>query len=140
MIEIQPINLKRDYPLIASWWEQRKLKLIPEGCFLPSDGFMARNGEPLAVSFLYTVPSANGGIGIIEFTTTNPVAKDKKGVLEAVKLLYAYLECVARTRGCGSVMALIVPNGSGEQHIMEEIGYQDVGDGPHRTYAKAIWR
>ena len=139
MIELLKVELLTDYPIFSGWWKKRGLKMPPEQCFLPAEGWMARNGIPLAASWLYTVPSARGGIGVIEFTVSNPDAEFADRTLGIAKI-YERLEDIARLRGCGSVLSFVVPEKGGEKTFVEKLGYKDIGDGPHRTFGKALWQ
>ncbi len=123
--------------MIADWWVKRKSPVMPEVVFLPASGFIAYDERvPLAASWLFVAPGTKGGIGVIEFTTTNPIFGVSRILLSAVKALYAHLESVAWEKGCGSVISFVAQNGS-EQHIMDKMGYINPGGIPHLIYGKA---
>ena len=137
MIDIRPMDISSDYPTVARWWSARGLALPPPACFLSALGFVATyEGMPVAASWLYVVPGSQGGIGIIEFTTTNPDFRPMKTVLRAVRMLYQHLEARAWQEGCGSVLSFVGDN-TGEERIMTRMGWTDCSGTPHKTFGKA---
>jgi hypothetical protein len=136
---IRNIQLESDYPIIAKWWETHKAVNIPKEVFLPAAGYIAVDEQltPVAVSWLFVASGTVGGIGMIEFTTTNPAFGISKKLLQAVNALYEHLEVEAWSRGCKAVMSMVEDGGS-ESRIMAKLGYVDVGGRPHLIYGKAI--
>ena len=139
-IRVRDMDLARDFPMVSGWWTVHGFPVLPMGVFLPGLGFVAmQHGEPVAVSWLFVANGTDRGIGLIEFTTTNPGILSQRSHLAGVKALYAHLEAKALALGCGSVMSFVEVNG-GEQHIMDKIGYVNVGRVPHHIYGKALCR
>lgn len=137
-MKIRPINLDQDYPMISEWWKARDAGVMPKGVFLPAEGFIVEEGGvAMAASWLFVAPGTQKGIGVIEFTTTNPKCGLSKILLAGAKALYAHLEKVAVTKGCGSILSFVAP-GRSEQHIMDRIGYTNCGGPPHLIYGKAL--
>ena len=131
---IRPYKSDLDYPMIRSWWICHNAPVLPAAVFLPATGFIAEvDGNPIAVSFLFC---CIGGISVIEFTTTNPVAKLSKDLVKAVKALYKHLEELAWAKGSPCVLSFVKPN-SGEARIMAKDGYEDLQGEPHVTYGKS---
>jgi len=131
---IRPYS-SEDYNMIRSWWEVHGSGVMPPEVFLPATGAIAEvDGNPIAASFLYC---CIGGISVIEFTTTNPVAKLSKDLVKAVKALYSYLEKIAWENKSPCILSFVKPN-SGEARIMAKTGYQDLQGEPHVTYGKAF--
>ena len=129
-MSVRPINLESDLPAVLEWWAKRGSKM-PAAAFLPAQGFIAElNGVLVAASWLYVVPGTKGGIGIIEFTATNPNVATSRDLLIAVKELYAVVEQAAWDGGCGSVLSFVAP-GSSEEHIMKRGGWNDITGGVH---------
>lgn len=134
---VVPLNLEQDYPMISAWWTGHKSPVVPAPVFFSAQGFKAvEEGIAYAASWLYVVPGTRGGIGIIEFTTTNPEMSFSKKVLAAVKSLYAHVESVAWSQGCGSIMSFVAQDGS-ESRIMDKTGFVNVGGPAHLIYGKA---
>ena len=130
---IRPYS-SEDYNMIRSWWEVHGSTIMPAQVFLPAIGAVAEiDGQPIAMSFLYCVI---GGISIIEFTTTNPLAKLSKNLVNAVKELYSHLENIAWDNKSPCVLSFVKPN-SGEARIMSKRGYMDLQGEPHTTYGKS---
>ena len=124
-----------DYNMIRSWWEIHGAAVMPAEVFLPATGAIVEiNEHPIAASFLYC---CIGGISVIEFTTTDPVDKLSKNLVNAVKLLYSHLEQIAWDNASPCVLSFVKPN-SGEARIMAKTGYQDLQGEPHVTYGKAF--
>lgn len=117
--------------MICEWWTKHKAPLIPV-VFLPAIGLI----DDGAVGFLFVPEKTQGGIGVIEFTTSNPGATAKSR-LQAVKAIYAGLETIAIRLGCGSVMSFVA-QGKSEEHILSKMGWADAAGGPHLIYAKAL--
>lgn len=133
---IREINLTEDYPLIVKWWEARGAGVMPKTVFLPAAGFMVEyEHQPVAASWLYSVQNAQGGVGIIECTTTNPSFSMSRHLVECVKALYAHLEKMAWAAGCGSVVSFVAPE-TGEQRILSKAGWQDLQGVNHVMYGK----
>lgn len=130
---IRPINLEQDYPMICEWWIKHEAPVIPSVVFLPAFGLVA---DCAAAAWLFVCEGTQGGVGLIEFTTTNPEAP-AKARLSAVKEVYAGLESLAKEKGCGSVLALVGVNSS-ERRIMEKSGYLNTGGEPHLIYGKPL--
>jgi len=131
---IRAYNNELDYPMLKSWLEGHNSPVVPPEVFLPSTGLVAEvDNLPIAISFLYC---CIGGISVIEFTTTNPIAKLNKALVEAVKGLYEALEKLAWDNGSPCVLSFVKPN-SGEARIMAKKGYQDLQGVPHLTYGKS---
>ncbi len=137
-MSVRPIEFLTEFPVFCAWLQRRGAPVLPQEAFMSAQGFVAEEeGKLLAASWLYVVPGTQGGIGIIEFTTTNPAISTGKALLSGVKQLYSHLEQKAWEQGCGSLLSFVAP-GSGEQHIFEKTGWANVTGGrPHLTYGKA---
>lgn len=134
---VRPMNLDTDFPMVCDWWKARNAPALPKPIFLPADGFVAEDsGAPVAACWLFVANGTRGGIGLLEFTTTNPRSLPRRAV-EAVKALYSHVEQVALLRQCASLLSF-VEDGKGEQHLMEKMGWQDSAGVNHRIYAKAL--
>jgi hypothetical protein len=139
-VHIRDMDLALDYPVVSGWWTIHGFPVLPMGIFLPGLGFVAeQHGEAVAASWLFVANGTAGGIGLIEFTTTNPGILSQRSHLAAVKALYVHLEAKALALKCSSVMSFVAVNG-GEQHIMDKMGYENVGKVPHHIYGKALCR
>lgn len=136
MISFRKFILESDYPVICSWQKGHGAPTMTPAVFLSADGRVAEvDGVAMAMSFLYVVPGTKGGIGIVEFTTTNPEGslRQRHG---AAKELYAHIEAEAWLQGCGSLLSFVAP-GQGEQHIFDKTGWNDLTGGiPHMIYGK----
>lgn len=134
MISIRQLNPETDLAVVQAWW---RLRLAPEipAAVLPRGWIASATGVDLAASFLYL---AEGKIGVIEWTTTNPRAALGPDVVEAVKALYVHLENVAWDAGCPIVISFVEP-GSWEHRTLEKRGYATAG-GAHLMVAKPFDR
>lgn len=132
---VRPLNLETDLPIVAGWWRGHSAPVVVKEAFLSADGFVAENGEMLAASWLYVAPGTRGGIGVLEFTTTNPIGSPRH-LLSAVNALYQHIEEVAWAKGCGSILSFVAQNRS-EQHLLAKIGWQDVTGVPHMIFGKS---
>lgn len=134
MIEFRPIDLDRDYPTLESWWKGHGTAAVHR--FILPRGWLAFSaGVEIAASFLYV---ADGKIAVIEWTTTNPACAFSRGLVEAVKGLYAKLEEVAQSEGCVAMLSFVEPNKS-EDRILRRMGYAySPNDRMHRIVAKPI--
>ena len=123
--------------MIVNWWIGHKAPVIPAEVFLPGYGFIAEeDGQSLAVSWLFVATNTTGGIGMVQFTTSNPCAPAKL-VSGAVQRVLKELEDVAKETGCGSVMSFVRQD-RGEQRIFAENGWSDLAGVPHNLYGKAL--
>lgn len=128
---IRPIVPELELPILRSWWEQRGVAPLPDSAFLPGRGYLAEDaGVRVACAWLFVVPGTAGGIGILEFMSTNPKITPGRTLLAAVKELYAHIEEQAWAGGCGSLISFVAP-GTGEQHYMERHGWTDLTGGVH---------
>lgn len=136
-MNIRPIHFDDEFPVVKDWWRRRGTPELPAAAFFSAQGFVVEDtGLMIAVTWLYVVPGTRGGIGILEFTTTNPAVADKRLVLESVKRLYAEVEAKAWEQGCGSMISFVAP-GKGEQHLFDRCGWRDLTGGqPHLLYGK----
>lgn len=130
-MNIRPINAETELPILRSWWEKRGLASLPDSAFLPGAGFVVEDGSILiACAWLFVVPGCSGGIGVLEFMSTNPQVAVCKSLLACVKALYSHVELKAWEAGCGSLISFVAP-GTGEQHYMERNGWADLTGGVH---------
>jgi len=131
---IRSVNLEEDYPKLLKWWAGHNALVMPAHVF-PQGWCIEAGGVEIAMSFLYL--DVGGKFAVIEWLTTNPAVALSRSLVEAVKLLMAHIEGVARAQGCSFIISFIAPN-SGEERLMKRIGYQ-TSEGPgHRTYAKSL--
>ncbi len=134
MISIRQLNPETDLAVVQAWWRLRSSPEIP-AAVLPRGWIASSTGVDLAASFLYL---AEGKIGVIEWTTTNPRVAAGPEVVEAVKALYAHLENVAWDAGCPIVISFVAPN-SWEHRTLVKRGYAGAG-GQHVMVAKPFDR
>lgn len=128
-MNIRPINLETELPILRSWWVARGLAPLPDAAFLPGRGYVVEvSGVLVACAWLFIVPGTAGGIGILEFMSTNPKIAVGKSLLSDVKALYAHLEIEAWAAGCGSLISFVAPE-SGEHHQMQRNGWADLTGG-----------
>lgn len=123
--------------MISSWWDLHGAPIMPAQVFLPGQGLIAECDEALAVAWLFVCPNTQGGIGLIEFMTTNPKGSPKE-ILRAVKEVFKHLQLAAKRQGCGSVMSFVKQDGS-EQHLLEKDAWIEVGGVPHLIYGKSLY-
>ena len=135
-MNIRPINIETELPAVRGWWESRGTPM-PAAAFLSAEGFVAEHdGALVAASWLYVVPGTQGGIGVVEFTGSNPAFAASPELVDGLKALYARLEERAWALGCGSLLSFVAPN-SWEQRTFARAGWQDLTGGkPHLTYGK----
>lgn len=134
MISIRQLNPESDLAVVQAWWRIRSAPEIP-AAVLPRGWIASAAGVDLAVSFLYL---AEGKIGVIEWTTTNPRVAVGPDVVSAVKALYEHLETVAWDALCPIVISFVEPN-SWEHRTLSKRGYADAG-GAHVMVAKPFDR
>lgn len=134
MISIRQFNPEADLAVVQAWWRIRSAPEIP-AAVLPRGWIASIAGVDLAASFLYL---AEGKIGVIEWTTTNPRVALGPDVVEAVKSLYEHLENEAWDAGCPIAISFVAPN-SWEHRTLAKRGYADAG-GSHVMVAKAFDR
>lgn len=137
-MNIRPIDNERELPIFRSWWEARGATALPEAVFLPARGYVAESdGVLVAAAWLFVVPGTAGGIGVLEFMSTNPEVPVGKNLLECVKALYAHVESEAWASGCGSIISFVAP-GSGEERQMLRHGWADLTSGvKHLMFGKS---
>lgn len=136
-MNIRPVIFDQDFPTVQGWWRARGSSVLPAPAFMSAEGFIVESGGiPVAVSWLYVVPGTKGGIGVVEFTTTNPAVAVSRDLISCVRALYAHVQTQAWAWGCGSVMSFVAPD-SAEQRIFEQDGWKDLTGGvPHLMYGK----
>ncbi len=123
--------------MVVNWWLGHKAPVLLEFFFLPGIGFIAeRDGQSLAVSWLFVAPKTDGGLGMIQYTTSNPYALIP-AIPSAVEAVLSHLEGVAKEMGCGSVVSFVRQD-RGEQRIFAENGWTDLAGVPHNLYGKAL--
>lgn len=131
-MNLRRFNLETDYPMICEWWTKHKSPVLPKAVFLPAIGLISE----AAAGFLFVPEKTQGGIGIIEFTTTDPDAHVRVR-LESVKSVYAGLEGIAKEMKCGSLMSFVA-QGRSEEHLLLKRGWADVTGIPHLIFGKAL--
>lgn len=133
---IRPIILATDLPTLRSWWSAHKALEVPEFMLEGADGFMVHDGGvEIAACFAYL--GLNTRFAVVEFITTNPRVAQSKASLRAVYELLAHVEAFAKARGALALFSFVAP-GTGEERIMDKIGYvtsQGVG---HRMWGKQL--
>lgn len=126
---IRPIVPELELPILRSWWKARGMAPLPDSAFLPGRGYVVEDGGLLvACAWLFMVPGTTGGIGILEFMSTNPKLAVGRSLLACVKELYAHVEKQAWEGGCGSVISFVAP-GSNEEHHLARQGWADLTGG-----------
>ena len=126
-----------DYAMVVNWWIGHKAPVLPSFMFLPGHGFIAeRDGQSLAVSWLFVAPNTEGGLGMIQYTTANPYAMIT-ATPRAIETVLEHLEGLAKELGCGSVVSFVRQD-RGEQRIFAENGWSDLAGVPHNLYGKAL--
>ena len=138
MILFRKYDPNADYHTLQKWWEGHGAHDVRRE-ILPADGWIAHsNGVEIAASFFYHLIGSEGGIGIIEWTTTNPSLGFAREKVEAVKGLYERIEVEARSRKCVSMLSFVTPD-SWERRTMGRMGYATSGDAkPHMVFAKPL--
>lgn len=122
MISIRQLKPESDLAVVQAWWRLRSAPEIPSSV-LPRGWIASSAGVDLAVSFLYL---AEGKIGVIEWTTTNPRVAAGPDVVEAVKALYDHLENEAWDAQCPIVLSFVAPE-SWEHRTLAKRGYSNAG-------------
>lgn len=137
-MNIRPIDNEKELPILRSWWDARGASSLPADVFIPARGYVAESGGVLvAAAWLFVAPGTAGGIGVLEFMSTNPEVTVGRNLLECVKALYAHIENQAWELGCGSVISFVAP-GTGEEHQMTRHGWSDLTGGvKHLMLGKA---
>lgn len=134
-MNIRPLDPAIDYPRLTRWWEIRKI-CIPLPVSLLPRGYMAEDGPvPIAAAFLYL--DVDGKWAMTEWLTTNPAVAHSRSLVEGVHALLAHMEDMAREQGCTSIISMVAP-GTGEERLMQKIGYE-TSEGPaHKMYGKVL--
>lgn len=134
MISLRPFNPENDLATLQQWWRARGQTELPLAV-LPRGWVASASGLDVAASFLYI---AEGKIGVIEWTTTNPRVAAGPDVVEAVKALYVHLEGVAWEAGCPIVISFVA-EASWESRTLVRRGYTPAG-GAHVMLVKPFDR
>jgi len=120
--------------MLCEWWTKHKTPLLPSAVFIPAIGLVAKG----AMGFLFVPEKTEGGIGIVEFVTTNPDASPKER-LSGWNAVMSGLEAIAIEKGCGSLMSFVA-QGKSEEHMLSKTGWLDVTGTPHLIFGKVLCR
>jgi hypothetical protein len=102
---------------------------------LPQGYLISAGGVDIAAAFLYL--DVGGKIAVVEYLTTNPSICFSRYLVEDIKALIAHIEDIASARGSITILSFVAP-GTGEERLLQRLGYQ-TSEGPaHRIYAKAL--
>lgn len=128
---------EKDYPMLSKWWEARNIPAPDIIAQLPR-GYLIEDGPlPVAAAFLYL--DVDGVWAMTEWLTTNPTMAFSRTLVIAVKALLGHMEKVSMERGCKTIISMVAPN-TGEERLMQKIGYM-TSEGPyHKMYAKPLIR
>lgn len=134
-MKIRSLDPSLDYPRLTRWWEARKI-CIPFPVSLMPRGYIVEDGPvQIAAAFLYL--DIDGTWAMTEWLTTNPAVAHSRSLVEGVYALLAHMEYVAREQGCTSIISMVAP-GTGEERLMQKIGYI-TSEGPaHKMYGKVL--
>lgn len=128
---------EKDYPMLSNWWEARGIPAPDIIAQLPR-GYLIEDGPiSIAAAFLYL--DVDGAWAMTEWLTTNPAMAFSRTLVIAVKALLGHMEKVSMNRGCKTIISMVAPN-TGEERLMQKIGYM-TSEGPyHKMYAKPLIR
>lgn len=134
---IREILPEKDFPMLSKWWDARGIPAPSLIMQLPR-GYIIEDGPlPMAVAFLYL--DVDGVWAMTEWLTTNPAVAHSRFLVVAVRELLAHMEKIAMERGCKTILSMVAPN-TGEERLMQKIGYM-TSEGPyHKMYAKPLIR
>lgn len=126
-----------DLPMLSKWWTARGIPAADIIAQLPR-GYMIEDGPlPMAAAFLYL--DVDGVWAMTEWLTTNPAVAHSRFLVVAVKELLAHMEKISMERGCKTILSMVAPN-TGEERLMQKIGYMTSGGPYHKMYAKPLTR
>ncbi len=133
-MNIRPVNLEEDYPKLLKWWEGHGSHPMPSYVF-PQGWMVESGGVEIAASFLYL--DVGGRFAVVEFLTTNPAVAFSRTLVQGVKELIGHIEGVAKEQGCKFIVGFVSPN-TGEERLMQRIGYVSDQSPSHKLYAKNL--
>lgn len=134
MSNIRPIVLETDYPLLVKWWEGHGAAVMPKH-IIPQGWIISRGGIDTAACFLML--AADGTWALIEFLVTNPDVAFSRYLVDDVRELVAHIEQVALAQGCTFAITFVAPD-TGEERMMNRIGYIPAPGPAHRTLCKSL--
>lgn len=134
MSTIRPYDPSTDYQTLVKWWTAHKATVLPP-YMLPAGWIIEAGAVEIAACFLFM--DTGGTWAVLEFLTTNPSVSLSRFLVEDVRKLIAFIEDQARERKCVFIGSFVAPN-TGEERMMQRIGYTDAGGPPHKLYCKPL--
>lgn len=107
LIRVRHIDIERDYPMLARWWEAHNWPHVPKD-HLPNVGAISEfEGIPLCAGWLYLSGSA---FSMLEYIVTNPKAPLSKRAI-GVESVVNTLKDAALRSGAKTVMTSVKSKG-----------------------------
>lgn len=121
-----------DLVTVSEWFARRKWPVPPSPAILPKTGYVAeRNGEPVAVAWLYIT---NSSLGLVEWSATDP----ESGIvgLRGLKKVMDHIKKISEPRV--KVLFQFVPNKKLAKYMEKRFGFRKSEDAALMVWARNL--